>query len=758
MTKTETDPVCGMKVDPASPLHADHGGQRYVFCNPTCREKFTADPAAYLHPTTSAEPPPVAADVMYTCPMHPEVRQRGPGSCPLCGMALEPVAVSADEKVDPELALMTFRFWVSAALSVPLLALAMGEMTPVLAGALRSGGAWLSWIQLALSAPVVLWGGAPFFERGWASLRHRSLNMFTLIALGTGAAFLFSLAAVLAPGLLPPSVLVHGRPPLYFESAAVIVTLVLMGQVLELKARGRTSGAIRALLNLAPKTARVVLADGREQDRPVDQLQRGDRVRVRPGEKVPVDGGVVDGGSFVDESLVTGEPVPVEKKTGDAVTGGTLNGRGTLVVEATRVGADTTLAQIVRLVSEAQRSRAPIQRLADRVSGWFVPIVIAAAIGTALVWALVGPEPRLAHALVNAVAVLIIACPCALGLATPMSIMVGTGHGATVGILFKDAEALERLEKVDTLIVDKTGTLTEGKPSFSTIEAIPPFSDAEALALAAAVERGSEHPLAAAIVAEAARRGLVLSAAKNFRALVGSGVEADVDGRRVFVGSAAPEADRAALEAKAAGARREGQTVMFVTIDGRPAALISVEDAVKATTAEALAALARAGVSVMMVTGDNPVTAEAIARRLGLKQFEAGVLPDRKAEIVRRLKSEGHVVAMAGDGVNDAPALAVADVGIAMGTGADVAIESAGVTLLKGDLRGVARARGLSRDTMRNIRQNLFFAFLYNVVGIPVAAGVLYPAFGLLLSPMIAAAAMTFSSVSVITNALRLHK
>ena len=759
------DPVCGMTVDPerARWRHV-HKGQEYVFCSEACLNRFRANPAAFLKPDAVPEiqKNDAAPGTEYVCPMHPEIVRPKPGSCPICGMALEPRVVSLDEPPNPELVDMTRRFWISTALTVPLLPMAMGEMLP---GVWRQ---WLAspaagWVQLALATPVVVWGGWPFFERGWASVVNRSLNMFTLIALGVGAAYGFSLVATLLPVVLPPSFHVHGgRPPVYFEPAAVITTLVLLGQVLELRARHRTSGAIRALLGLQPRMARAIRPDGTEEDVPIEAVKTGDRLRVRPGEKLPVDGVVVEGRSAVDESMVTGEPIPTEKESGTAVTAGTVNGTGSMVIEATRVGAETLLAQIVKLVGEAQRSRAPIQSLADRVSGYFVPAVVVVAVLTFAAWSLLGPEPRLAHALVNAVAVLIIACPCALGLATPMSIMVGMGRGATAGVLIRNAEALERFEKVDTLIVDKTGTLTVGKPRLVTAEATE-GNDANALLrLAASLERGSEHPLAAAIVAGAAERGVAVEAATDFESLTGRGVRGLVGGRRIALGNAKLLAELN-IDARSHGDRAEelrrlGQTVMFVAVDGQLAGLLGVADPIKESTPEAVTLLRGEGVKLVMLTGDSRTTAEAVARQLGISDIEAEVLPDQKVAAVKRVQQEGRRVAMAGDGINDAPALAQADVGIAMGTGTDVAMESADVTLVKGDLRGIVRARRLSRGTMRNIRQNLFFAFVYNVLGVPIAAGVLYPFLGLLLSPMIASAAMTFSSVSVIGNALRLRR
>jgi Cu+-exporting ATPase len=700
---------------------------------------------------------------VYTCPMHPEIRRDEPGSCPICGMALEPVQATVETGPSAEYLDMSRRFRVSLILTVPLLLLAMGDLLPFWPGEGVISPVIDRWVQFVLASPVLLWGGWPFFERAWQSVVNRSLNMFTLIGMGTGVAYVYSAVGVLAPGVFPASFRGHGgHIGLYFEAAAVIVTLVLLGQVLELKARERTSGAIRALLDLAPKMARRIGADGREEDVPLDAVAVGDRLRVRPGEKVPIDGVVEEGSSAIDESMMTGEPIPVEKHVGDRVTGATLNGSGSLVIRADKVGADTLLSRIVQMVAEAQRSRAPIQRLADQVSGWFVPAVIAIALATFVVWAFLGPDPKVAHAVINAVAVLIIACPCALGLATPMSIMVGTGRGAQTGVLFRDAEALEILERVDTLVVDKTGTLTEGKPRFSGAVAVGEFNRDEVLALAAALEKGSEHPLAAAIVAGAEEARLRLENATDFRAVTGKGVTGKVAGRVVALGNRAMMEDAGAmsdeLTLRAADLQKTGNTVMYVAVDGALAGLVAVADPIKPTSAEALKLLAAAGVNVVMLTGDNRLTAEAVAARLGITEVRADVLPDQKGQIVRALRDEGRVVAMAGDGINDAPALAAAHVGIAMGTGTDVAMESAGVTLVKGDLRAIARARRLSRATMRNIRQNLFFAFAYNALGIPIAAGVLYPVFGLLLSPIIAGAAMSLSSVSVIGNALRLNR
>ncbi len=754
------DPVCGMDVTPgdAAGGSAEHAGTTYWFCNPSCRERFIADPARFLAPPA----PPSGRDTrVYTCPMHPEVRQVGPGSCPKCGMALEPLEVTADEGPNHELVDMTRRFWVSLALTVPVLGLAMGEMlAPRLVAALGPT-AWL-WSQLLLSMPVVVWGGRPFFVRGWQSLVTRNLNMFTLIALGTGAAFAYSVFATLFPGALPHAMRHRGVPPVYFEAAAVITTLVLLGQALELRARSATSGAIRALLGLQPKTARQVREDGGEEDVPLEHVGVGDRLRVRPGERVPVDGAVLEGRSAVDEALVTGEPIPVEKEPGSRVTGGTVNGTGGFVMRADRVGADTLLAQIVRMVGEAQRSRAPIQRLADQVSAWFVPAVVAIAALTALAWGLIGPEPRPAYALVNAVAVLIIACPCALGLATPMSIMVASGRGALAGVLIKHAEALETLEKVDTLLVDKTGTLTEGKPSLVSVIAADETSEPEILALAAGLERGSEHPLAAAILAGADARGGTPASVDAFRSLTGRGVAGETAGRRVALGNARLleewGIDAGPLGKRAEALREEGQTVVFLVAGDAVVGILGVADPIKASARPAVRELQEAGLRVVMVTGDSGATARAVARTLGLDDVIAEVLPERKAEIVRRFQAEGHVVAMAGDGVNDAPALAAAEVGIAMGTGTDVAIDSADITLVQGDLGGIVRARRLSCATMRNIRQNLVWAFVYNLLGVPVAAGVLYPLGGPLLSPMLASAAMSLSSVSVIANALRLRR
>ncbi|HVP43169.1 MAG TPA: heavy metal translocating P-type ATPase [Terriglobales bacterium] len=802
----EIDPVCGMTVDPATAkAKVEHAGKAYFFCCSGCATKFQAVPQKYLKKATAplvgiSKPPagggratqsgtvwvcPMDPEVRadrpapcpicgmalepetlqaatrteYTCPMHPEIVRAEPGACPICGMTLEPRTVAAATPEDPELKSMTRRFWVGAVLLVPLLVLAMGVMyfaphaiSPRL----------MPWLQLLLASPIVVWGGWPFFERAWLSLRTRHLNMFTLIGMGTGVAYAYSLVATLFPGALPEQFRGHGgAPEVYYEAAAAIVVLVLLGQVLELRARSRTGAAIRALLDLSPKLARRIEADGTEHDVPLDRVHPGDRLRVRPGEKAPVDGVVLQGSSAVDESMVTGESLPVEKGPGTRVIGATVNGTGSLVMRAERVGSGTLLAQIVRMVAEAQRSRAPIQRLADKVAAIFVPAVLAVAVVTFIVWASVGPEPRLAHALVNAVAVLIIACPCALGLATPMAIMVGTGRGAHAGVLIRSAEALETLEKVDTLVVDKTGTLSEGRPRLTNVVTVGGMEERELLALVAAVEKASEHPLAAAIVAGAKERGAESLTASDFRSVTGKGVVGHVNGREVAIGSQALLAelgiDAAELAVRTEQLRQEGQTVMLVAVDRRPAGLVSVSDPIKASSVEAVRALRDAGVRVVMLTGDNRTAAAAVAGKLGIDDFQAEVLPDHKAEVVKKLQADGRIIAMAGDGINDAPALAQADVGIAMGTGTDVAMESGGVTLVKGDLRGIVRSRRLSQATMRNIRQNLFFAFIYNSLGVPIAAGVLYPFFGLLLSPVIAAAAMSFSSVSVITNSLRLR-
>jgi P-type Cu+ transporter len=709
----------------------------------------------------AAKRAPAVTATIYTCPMHPQIRQAGPGSCPICGMALEPLSAGEATGPNPELLDMTRRFWIGAALAAPTVILEMGGHIPGLNLHHYISPQLTVWIEFLLATPVVLWAGWPFLVRGVASVRNRSLNMFSLIALGTGAAYLYSLAATFAPGLFPESLRPQGVVAVYYEAAAVITVLVLLGQVLELRAREQTGGAIRALLNLAPKTARRIGDDGNDEEVPLDAVHIGDRLRVGPGDSVPVDGEVIEGRSAVDESMVTGEALPVEKEPGAKVIGGTINGTGSLVMRAQRVGADTMLARIVQMVAQAQRSRAPIQRLADVVSAWFVPAVILVAIAAFIAWLIFGPQPAFAYALVAAVSVLIIACPCALGLATPMSIMVGIGKGATAGVLIKDAEALERFEAVDTLVVDKTGTLTEGRPRVVAVVPAAGFDEATVLSLGASLERLSEHPLAAAIVASARERGAAIKAVENFSSVTGKGVTGMIAGQEVAIGNAALLREigtaGAGLEARADALRREGATAMFVAVDRRPAGIIAVADPIKATTPAALSSLRADGVRIVMLTGDNRTTAQAVAAKLGIADVEAEVLPDEKNAVVRRLRSEGHVVAMAGDGVNDAPALAEADVGVAMGTGTDVAIESAGVTLLKGDLAGIARARALSRATMRNIRQNLVLAFVYNALGIPLAAGVLYPTLGLLLSPIVAAAAMSFSSVSVIANALRLR-
>jgi len=756
------DPVCNMRVDPAAAKHTHtHAGESYYFCSAGCKEKFAADPERFLH-REKKPPPPAEPGRIYICPMHPEVRQEGFGSCPICGMDLEPETISAEEEVPPEYLDMRRRFWVSAVLTVPLFILAMGEMIPgvTLEGVL-SARAQL-WAQLVLATPVLLWGGKPFFVRGWQGLVSRNLNMFTLVAIGTGAAFGYSVFAVLFPGLLPPEFLMHhGMPEVYFEAAAVIVTLVLLGQVLELRARGHTTAAIRALMRLAPKTARV-LRNGEEEEVPLDQVQAGDRLRVRPGDKVPCDGVVLEGRSAVDESMVTGEPIPVEKTAESRVIGGTLNATGSFVMRAEQVGADTLLAQIVRLVSEAQRSRAPVQRLVDVVTGYFVPVVVLVGIVAFVVWALVGPEPAFMYALLSFVSVLIIACPCALGLATPMSIMVGIGRGAQSGVLVKNAEMLEIMEKVDTLIVDKTGTLTEGRPKLVAVETVDGVEESEFLRLAASLERASEHPLAAAIVGGAKERGVALVEAEHFDSITGQGVVGAVEGREVVLGNRRLFEERGLalgdLEQRAQALSEDGQTVMFAALDGKTAGLLGVTDPIKLSTEEALRLLRAEGLRIVMVTGDNETTAQAVARKLGIDEVRAQVLPEEKDQVVAEFQRQGRKVAMAGDGVNDAPALARADVGIAMGSGTDVALESAGIALVKGDLRAIAAARKLSQHTMRNIRQNLFFAFVYNSLGIPLAAGVLYPLTGMLLNPMFAAAAMSLSSVSVIGNALRLRK
>jgi len=756
------DPVCGMSVDPAVAAHrADHDGRSYFFCSARCRERFSAEPARYLTPAAAA-PPTAAEDARWTCPMHPQIIRAGPGTCPICGMALEPVVPAAGDAANPELRGMTRRFWIGVASSLPLLAMGMADHVakPALDTLIAPRSA--VWLQLILATPVVLWGGWPFFQRGWSSLLNRRLNMFTLIALGTGVAYLYSLVAALAPGIFPASFRAPGgEVALYFEAAAVIVTLVLLGQVLELRARAQTGSAIRALLDLAPKHARLVHEDGSEQDVALEAVVVGNRLRVRPGEKVPVDGIVLDGRSAVDESMITGEPIPAERVPGDRVTGATVNTTGSFVMRAERVGSDTLLAQIVHMVGEAQRSRAPIQSLVDRISAWFVPAVILTAVIAFVVWSIWGPPPATAFALVNAVAVLIIACPCALGLATPMSIMVGTGCGARAGVLVKNAEALELMEKINTLVVDKTGTLTEGKPRLVGVVTIGTVGESELLRLAASLERGSEHPLAAAIVRGAEERGVKLGSVSDFASETGKGVVGSVDGKRVVVGNQALftllGVEPGDLLSRADELRNEGQGVMLIAVDGRATGLIAVADPLKESAAGAVQALREDGIQVVMLTGDSRTTAQAVARRLGIDEVVAEVLPDQKASVVKKLRDQGRFVAMAGDGINDAPALAQAHVGIAMGTGSDVAMESAAVTLIKGDLQGIIRARRLSRATMRNIRQNLFFAFVFNALALPIAAGVLYPAFGLLLNPMIASAAMSFSSVSVIGNALRLR-
>jgi len=802
------DPVCGMEVGPETAHRFHHAGTNYLFCSAGCLANFRESPDRYLsdggegkaHPPGKSGEERIPRDAEYTCPMHPEVRQAGPGSCPKCGMALEPVApqapaartewtcpmhpevvrdapgdcpkcgmaleprtVSAAEEESAELSDMRRRFWVSAVLTVPLFLIAMADFLPGRPLENLASPRALGWLEFALGTPVVLWGGWPFFVKAWRSVANRALNMFTLIGLGVGVAYLYSLVAAFLPSLFPASFRGEsGEVAVYFEAAAVIVALVLLGQVMELKARSRTGAAIKALLGLAPKTARRLRDDGADEDVPLDLVRPGDRLRVRPGEKVPVDGVVLEGTSSIDESMVTGEPIPVEKRQGDRVTGATVNGTGGLVMRAERVGAETLLARIVQMVAEAQRSRAPIQKLADTVASYFVPAVVSIAVATAFVWGLAGPDPRMAHALINAVAVLIIACPCALGLATPMSIMVATGKGATAGVLFRNAEAIEVMRKVDTLVVDKTGTLTEGRPKLITVETVNGLDAPGLLRLAAGLERGSEHPLAAAIVQGAQERGIAPVSAESFESVTGKGVIGTVAGKSVALGNRALMehigVDPAGLAERAEAFREDGQTVMFVAVDGSPAGILGVADPIKGTTEEAIRKLHGDGIRIVMLTGDNRTTATAVAGKLGLDDVYAEVLPDQKADAVKRLQGEGRIVAMAGDGINDAPALAQAQVGIAMGTGTDVAMESAGVTLVKGDLRGIVRARLLSRATMRNIRQNLFFAFVYNALGVPVAAGILYPFFGILLSPMIAAAAMSFSSVSVIANALRLRR
>ncbi|HEU4340290.1 MAG TPA: heavy metal translocating P-type ATPase [Candidatus Binatia bacterium] len=803
------DPICGMDVEEktAAGKHT-YNGQTYLFCSQHCLEKFKQDPQRFLNgqgrgyaahvplaPRSQetkgglyvcpmdpevretkpgacpkcgmalepAAPSAPAIKTEYVCPMHPEIVRDSPGSCPICGMALEPRTVTLEEEVNPELVDMTRRFWVSVILSAPVALVAMSDLIPGQPVQAIFSPRVLNWFQLVLATPVVLWGGWPFFQRGWASIVNRSLNMFTLIAVGVGTAYAYSVVATLFPDIFPHSFRSHGgEVGVYFDAAAVITTLVLLGQVLELRARSKTSRAIKALLGLAPNTARLIRDDGTEVDIPLERVKPGDRLRVRPGERVPVDGVVLEGTTSVDESMITGEPIPVEKTKGSKVTGGTVNGTGSFVMRAERVGSDTLLAQIVRMVAEAQRSRAPIQKLADIVAAYFVPAVVLIAVLTFIIWALFGPEPSMAYGLLNAVGVLIIACPCALGLATPMSIMVGTGRGAAAGVLIKNAEALEVLEKIDTLVVDKTGTLTEGKPRLVSLVPGRGQDEGELLYLAASLERGSEHPLAAAIVHGAEERGVKLADAREFRSITGKGVVGSVEGKRVALGNRKLleelNIDAGHLWERAEELRRDGQTVMYVVVEGAVAGLLGVADPIKPSTPEAIRMLHEDGIRIVMLTGDNRTTAEAVARKLGIDEVLADVLPEQKVEVVKRLQAEGRMVAMAGDGVNDAPALAQAHVGIAMGTGTDVAMESAGVTLVKGDLRGIVRARRLSRGTMRNIRQNLFFAFIYNVLGIPIAAGVLYPFFGMLLSPIIASVAMTFSSVSVIGNALRLNR
>ncbi|PHK93032.1 Cu+-exporting ATPase [Roseomonas rosea] len=758
-----TDPVCGMKVDPATSKHrVEHGGTTFHFCSAGCRTKFEAEPEKYLKPEKAAAPTAAQKAAIYTCPMHPQIRQQGPGNCPICGMALEPLEVAVEAGPNPELIDMTRRFWIGLVLTLPVVVLEMGAHIPGLDLHNLISPRASTWIQFLLGTPVVLWAGWPFFMRGWQSVVNRSLNMFSLIALGTGAAYLYSLIATFAPGVFPEGFRgMDGTVAVYFEAAAVITVLVLLGQVLELRAREQTGGAIRALLNMAPKTARRIRLDGTDEEISLAEVHVGDRLRVRPGESVPVDGEVLEGSGAVDESMVTGESLPVEKAPGAKVIGGTVNGTGSLVMRADKVGSDTMLSRIVAMVAEAQRSRAPIQRMADTVSGYFVPAVIAVAILSFIAWAVWGPSPALSYGLIAAVSVLIIACPCALGLATPMSIMVGVGKGAGAGVLIKSAEALEHMEKVDTLVVDKTGTLTEGKPKVVAVVPAPGLAEAEVLPLAASLERSSEHPLAAAIVAAARERGGEMWEPADFTSVTGKGVTGTVDGRRVALGNARLMqelgVELGGLAARADELRREGGTALFLAVDGKPGGVIAVADPIKQTTSAALQSLRADGIHIVMLTGDNRTTAEAVARKLGIDEFQGDVLPEDKHRIVRDLRAQGKVVAMAGDGVNDAPALAEADVGIAMGTGTDVAMQSAGVTLVKGDLAGIARARHLSRAVMRNIRQNLFLAFVYNAAGVPLAAGVLYPFLGLLLSPIVAALAMALSSVSVIGNALRLR-
>jgi Cu+-exporting ATPase len=757
------DPVCGMTVETATAKHTHAwNGKTWYFCSAGCKAKFSADPERYLSGGGDAAGPAPAAGTIYTCPMHPEIRQIGPGACPKCGMALEPLVVSAEEQRNPELIDMTRRFWIGLALTAPVLALAMAEHAPALHEVLPAMSI-SAWIQFVFSIPVVLWAAWPFFVRGWNSLVSRNLNMYTLIAIGVGVAFGYSVVAMLAPAAFPPAFRdASGQVGLYFEAAAMISVLVLLGEVLQLRARASTSGAIRALLKLAPQTATRVRADGGDEEIPLDQVQKGDTLRVRPGDKVPVDGEVLEGHSSVDESLVTGESIPTEKQAGAKVTGGTINGSGSFVMRAERVGAETLLARIVQMVAEAQRTRAPIQSLADLVSAYFVPAVVGVAIVAFIVWSIYGPPPAMSFALVSAVSVLIIACPCALGLATPMSIMVGVGRGARAGVLIRNAEALERMERIDTLVVDKTGTLTEGRPKLVSVAAAEGVLETRLLQLAASLERGSEHPLAEAILSGAKARGVAPLAVQDFNAVAGQGVEGVVDGKRTALGNLRFAESLAAvpqtLKARADALRANGETVVFLVEDGKIAGMLGVADPIKASTPEALAALAGEGIRVVMLTGDNEITARAVAAKLGIAEVRADVLPQEKGAIVKALRAEGRSVAMAGDGVNDAPALAEAEVGIAMGTGADVAIQSAGITLVKGDLRGIVRARKLSRATMRNIRENLFLAFIYNSLGVPIAAGVLFPFTGLLLNPMIAAAAMSASSVSVVMNALRLNR
>ncbi|HET6184907.1 MAG TPA: heavy metal translocating P-type ATPase [Acetobacteraceae bacterium] len=761
---TATDPVCGMTVDPlTSKQRYDYQGQTFHFCSPRCRERFAAEPDKHM-PRAAAPPIPEAPPgAVWTCPMHPQIRQDHPGSCPICGMALEPMAPSAETAPNPELADMLRRFWIGLALAVPVAVLAMADVVPGMHLAAIMARRWSILLQFVLASPVVWWSGSPFFVRGWQSLRRRHLNMFSLIALGVGTAYLYSLVALFLPGIFPAGFRgADGTVATYFEAAAVITVLVLLGQVLELRAREQTGGAIRALLGLAPKTTHRIRADGTDEEITLERVQVGDRLRIRPGDGVPVDGTVLEGRSSVDESMVTGESMPVTKEAGAKLIGGTVNGTGALVMRAEKVGSETVLARMVAMVAEAQRSRAPIQRLADTVAGYFVPAVVGIAAAAFIGWALLGPAPALAYGLLAAVSVLIIACPCALGLATPMSIQVGVGKGATAGVLIRSAEALERMERVDTLVVDKTGTLTLGKPRVTGIVAAGGFTEDDVLRLAAALERSSEHPLAAAIVASARERGIALGTPADFQSVTGQGVLGSIGGRRVALGNAklmqAQGIDVGPLAEAADRLRAAGATALFIAADGKPGGVIAVADPIKETTPAALDALRRDGVRVVMLTGDNRRTAEAVASRLKIDEVEADVLPEDKQRVVRRLRSEGRIVAMAGDGVNDAPALAEADIGIAMGTGTEVAIQSAGITLVKGDLAGIVRARRLSRVTMRNIRQNLFFAFIYNALGVPIAAGVLYPAFGILLSPIIAALAMSLSSVSVVMNALRLRR